>query len=389
MNFEHYFDWAATAPVDEDILKESVQIAIEYSGNPSSVHAEGVKAKKELQEVRAICASVLNVKPETLYFTSGGTESDYLPMISLLQGPVRGNILVSSIEHDAIAAQALMMKHCGFTVSEIPCNKDGIITPEAVVSKIQDDTQYIAVMAVNNETGAIQPIYAIADAITKHCAGKRRPRFHVDAVQAIGKIPINLSYKGIDSAAISSHKIRGPRGVGILYSAKRIEPFLRGGGQEDGIRSGTENLSDIWAMSKALKKYGITNTASFEELYKLQIKRTANMIGQLLAIKGCSILPAKRASDSKCKDYSPWILQASFANIPGQVMVRALSEKGFYISTGSACSNRKNNRPVLAAMGINGDLATNAVRISFGLDCTDKACEELFTAIKEIADLFN
>ena len=389
MNFDNYFDWAATAPADKDILTEALKIAIDFGGNPSSVHAEGIKAKKILTEARKICATSLNTKPETIYFTSGGTESDYLPMLSLLQGPVRGNILISSIEHAAISAQAHMMKNCGFTVTEIPSNKEGIITPDAVISKMQEDTQLICIMAVNNETGAIQPIYEIADAITKYSKGKRRPRFHVDAVQAIGKIPFNVSYNGIDSASLSAHKLGGPRGVGILYLAQRIEPFLRAGGQENGIRSGTENLSGIWALSKILEKYITQEKNNFNQTYAKQINRTALFIENLKTIKGCSIIPNSRGINPTSSNYSPWILQASFANIPGQVMVRALSEKGYYISTGSACSNHKKNRPVLAAMGINGDLATNTVRISFGKNSTDKGLEGLFLAIKEVADLFN
>ncbi|OJF76040.1 MAG: cysteine desulfurase [Treponema sp. CETP13] len=398
MNFETYFDWAATAPIDDDILNKSLNIAIDFGGNPSSVHAEGVKAKQKLDEIRKSCAISLGVKAEQIYFTSGGTESDYLPLLSLMQGPVRGNILVSSIEHDAIAAQAQMMKHCGFSVTEIPCTKEGIITPKAVIDKIQDDTQFISVMAVNNETGAIQPIYEISDAISAHCAGKRRPRFHVDAVQAIGKIPLNLAYKGIDSLAISAHKIRGPRGVGILYMEKRTEPFLRAGGQEEGIRSGTENIMGTWALSKVLEKYVSQATKSiaskteendFMSLFNNQVEQTADLINKLKTIKGCQIIPKNRGKNPKSKKYSPWILQVSFANIPGQVMVRALSEKGFYISTGSACSSRKNNRPVLLAMGIDKETATNAVRISFGNTSTKKGINALFEAIKEIANFFN
>jgi cysteine desulfurase len=389
MNFDNYFDWAATAPADKDILTEALKIAIDFGGNPSSVHAEGTKAKEVLTDARKTCADALNTQPETIYFTSGGTESDYLPMLSLLQGPVRGNILISSIEHAAISAQANMMKNCGFSITEIPSNSEGIITPEAVVSKIQEDTQLICVMAVNNETGAIQPIYDIADAITTCSAGKRRPRFHVDAVQAIGKIPFDISYKGIDSASLSAHKLGGPRGVGILYLAQRIEPFIRGGGQENGLRSGTENLSGIWALSKILEKYITQEKNTFSQTYTKQVNRTAQFIENVKTIRGCSIIPKNRGTNPTSNRYSPWILQVSFANIPGQVMVRALSEKGFFISTGSACSNRKKNRPVLAAMGINGDLATNTVRISFGKNSSDKGIKDLFTAIKEIAELFN
>ncbi|HZK20366.1 MAG TPA: cysteine desulfurase family protein [Treponemataceae bacterium] len=388
MNFDHYFDWAATTPIDKDIFTQATKIAVEFVGNPSSVHAEGLKANELLKKERKRCAKALGVAEKTIYFTSGGTESDYLPMISLLQGPVRGNIVVSSIEHVAISAQAAMMKNCGFTVTEIPANSKGIITPEAVVSKIQKDTQLICVMAVNNETGAIQPIYEIADAITTHCSGKRRPLFHVDAVQAIGKIHCNLAHKGINTAAISAHKIKGPRGIGILYMAQRREPFLRGGGQENGIRSGTENLAGIWAMAETLTKYA-SSAKKVEQQAQTQATLTEHLIQKLQQLQGCTIIPPHRGEEPQSTLYSPWILQASFANIPGQVLVRALSEKGFYISTGSACSNKKNNHPVLDAMGIKGGLATNTVRISFGPDGSKKSIDALYSCIKEIVDLFN
>jgi len=379
-NIEHYFDWAATSPTDEDILQESVKITLEAWGNPSSSHEVGKKARTILEEARKRAADALRVKPECIYFTSGGTESDQIPLLSVMAKPAKGTVLVSSIEHPAVREQADAMKHCGWNIVQIPANKDGIITPEAVTNLITSDTMLICVMAVNNETGNIQPIYEIADAITKATEGKRRPKFHVDCVQAAGKIPLNLSYKGIDSAAFSSHKICGPRGIGILYVKDRMEPFLRGGGQEKGIRSGTENVLGAVAFSKCLERY-------YNQDHTEQKNITDSFITKLSELKGCTIIPESRMNNMDL--YSPYVIQAAFDHIPGNVMLRALDSKGFYISTGSACSTKKNNRPVLESMHVEAKHRETSVRFSFGPHTTKQAIDDLFEAVKEINQSFN
>ena len=379
-NKEHYFDWAATSPADEDILKEALEETLKYWGNPSSTHTVGKEARELFESARTRAATALGVKAENIYFTSGGTESDQIPLLSVLTKPMKGRVLVSSIEHPAIREQSEALKNCGWEVVQIPANSDGVITPEAVTSLITGDTFLICIMAVNNETGVIQPIYEIADAITKASEGKRRPKFHVDCVQAAGKINLNLSYKGIDSAALSSHKICGPRGIGILYMKDTIESFLRGGGQEKGIRSGTENVFGALAFSKCLERYYNKNKTTDAE-------RTNQFIEKLAALPGCTIVPPSRLEKKDL--FSPYVVQAAFNNIPGNVMLRALDSKGFSISTGSACSAKKNKRPVLEAMHVDPKLRENAVRFSFGPHTTDKAVEELLAAVMEINGQFN
>ena len=380
MEKEHYFDWAATSPADEDILKASLEETLECWGNPSSSHTVGKKARELFEGARARAAAALGVKPETIYFTSGGTESDQIPLLSVLAKPMKGTVLVSSIEHPAIREQSEALKNCGWKVIQIPANSDGVITPEAVTSLLTSDTVLVCIMAVNNETGVIQPIYEIADEITKACEGKRRPKFHVDCVQAAGNIKLNLGYKGIDSAALSSHKICGPRGIGLLYMKDACEPFLRGGGQEKGIRSGTENVFGAVAFSKCLERYYNKQKASDAD-------RTKDFVEKLAALPGCTIVPSGRLE--KPELFSPYVVQAAFNNIPGNVMLRALDSKGFSISTGSACSAKKNKRPVLEAMHVDPKLRENAVRFSFGPHTTDKAVDELLTAVAEINSQFN
>ena len=192
-----YLDWAATSPPDEAILAETLEISRDHFGNPSSIHRSGAAAAGILTAARDRCATALNCPADTLYFTSGGTEANHIPLLSLLTRPVRGTIAVSAIEHPSIREQAAVLAKCGWNVATIPVDRDGFITPEAVLATIDEETAYVAVMAVNNETGAIQPVADIATALTRVCAGKRKPHFHVDFVQAAGKIPLMPGRAGI------------------------------------------------------------------------------------------------------------------------------------------------------------------------------------------------
>lgn len=388
-NIEHYFDWAATSPEDAVILREALEVAIEHYENPSSVHSGGIEARKVLEEARERSAKAMGVKAEQVFFTSGGTESDHIPLLSLLAKPSssqKDRIILSGIEHPALREQCDHLKKLGFDVVTVNPDKNGFVTVESIAEKITSDTLYVTVMAVNNETGCVQPIYEIADKITELSQGKRRPHFHVDCVQAAGKIPLNLSYKGIDSAALSAHKICGPRGIGILYlsTPEKFKGFLVGGGQEKNIRSGTENLFGAVAFSKVLEKYFFRNDS---EQFKKQIELTRNFIKSLSEIKNCRIVPEIRANTDE--NFSPYVVQAAFLGIPGNVMVRALDAKGFAISTGSACSAKKQSRPILDAMKASREIQDSAVRFSFGALTTEKGMEELLQAIKEVCSDFN
>ncbi|MCQ2610720.1 MAG: cysteine desulfurase [Treponema sp.] len=384
-----YFDWAATAPFDTELLSQSLEESFAAWGNPSSIYKTGTTAKEALNNARSLCAKTLGVKPENIFFTSGGTESDHIPLLSILNRPEKhGRIIVSAIEHPAIREQSLMLKKMGYDVVSVNPDKNGIIQPQSITDLIDADTLYVTVMAVNNETGAISNVKEIAKAITEKSAGKRKPKFHVDFVQALGKIPVELAGTDIDSAAFSAHKIGGPRGIGILYLKNPVEPFLRGGGQEQNIRSGTENVFGALAFSKAIEKYAITKNNN-QDRFELQQELTASFIEKLSGLSKCTVIPETRTDKSFAeKNYSPWVLQAAFDKIPGQVMVRALDSKGFSISTGSACSARKNSRPILEAMGTNPKLQENAVRFSFGHWTTKEDMDALFEAVKEVCSMF-
>lgn len=371
-----YLDWAATTPPDPDILAEALDVSLRAYGNPSSVHAAGKEAAGILAEARARCANALGVKPETIVFTSGGSEADQFPLLSLLQRPVRGTIAVSAVEHPAILEQAKMLEPLGWKTLKIPVDRDGFVTVESVLGTIRDDTALVAVMAVNNETGAIQNVGDIAAALKERAAGKKKPHFHVDAVQAAGKIPLALAGFGIDSAAISAHKLKGPRGIGLLYLDHRVEPFVRGGGQEGGLRPGTENLAGAWALSRVLEKgvAGISGSRAAETM--------ATLIDALTALDGVSVIPESRVPlDPR---FSPYVAQFSNRSIPGEVLVRALSDRGVFISTGSACSSRKKTRPVLEAMHVSPDAQRNAFRVSIGPDTGKADVDALVGALSDV-----
>lgn len=388
---EHYFDWAATSPGDKEILRQALELTLDDWGNPSSVHQAGKTAKTLFESARESAAKALGVKPSSVFFTSGGTESDHIPLLAVINKMQKGTVLISSIEHPALREMGDEIKKAGCKVSYIPADRDGVIQPQAVTELLTNDTQLVCVMAVNNETGVIQPIKEISQAIKKWAQGRRRPKFHVDCVQAAGKIPFSLTDWDVDSAAFSAHKICGPRGSGILYlkdGESTIEPFLRGGGQEKGIRSGTENVFGALAFGKCLEKYFISqNNPAALASYEAQKKACQEFVNKLASLKGCTIVPASRPQ--KPDLFSPYVVQAAFKNIPGNVMLRALDSKGFYISTGSACSSRKNSRPVLEAMQVDASLRETAVRFSFGPLTTKKAMEELFEAVAEVCGTFN
>lgn len=369
-----YFDWAATGIPDSDILKESLDISIKSFGNPSSIHSAGRESKALLEDARSKVAFTMGVEPDQIFFTSGGTESNQLVLTSLIARPSRGEILVSSIEHPSLLFMARNMARAGFTIKEIPCDKGGFVTPRNVESLLTKDTQLVAVMAVNNETGAINDIKGIKKVID---SAQRKPHFHCDMVQALGKIPLDLTL--VDSASYSSHKIGGARGSGTLFLKRPIETFLVGGGQERGARSGTENLFGAIAFEKCLSRHWVNKESPF---YTKRVLATECFLDKLKEIKGVKIIREQG------KNYSPYIVSAAFPKIPGEVLVRALSERGVFISTGSACRNNssqaKGTRYVLDAMGVSREISKCAVRFSFGWTTTQEDEGALIEAIKEV-----
>lgn len=286
------------------------------------------------------------------------------------------HIVVSAIEHSAIYEEARLLEGLGMSVSYVNPGADGIVAPGEVAAALRKDTALVAVMAVNNETGAIQPLGAMAQAIgeASTALGRREaPFFHSDAVQALGKMAFDPAALGLSSAAFSAHKLRGPRGTGALWLGGKLEPLVLGGGQEGGLRPGTENLQGDWAFSLAAEKARGSLEARRSRARSLE----ARLLSGLSSIDGVLPLPLGRnAGDER---YSPFILSAAFPGLSGEVLARALSDAGIAVSTGAACSSRgnKKGRRILEAMGLKPDIAFSAIRVSTG-DLTSEADIDAF-----------
>ena len=360
-----YLDWAATA------IPESEAAIPEYSafGNPSSPHLEGRNAREALEKARSRCAKVLGVPPETLYFTSGGTESNALALHSLLlrtgSSSARGRLLYSGAEHPSVRENCLVLERLGIKAGVIGVEKDGRVS-EASLSRALEkypDTRFAALMGVNNETGSINDIPALVSLVRSNQKKTNLPlHFHSDLVQALGKVPIDLAGWDLDSASFSAHKLGGPRGIGLLYLKKPIETLCKGGEQERSVRPGTENTFGAQVFAGVLEKRARPDIVQAEG--KKAGERFRYLISNIKKLDRSRLIPSDREEDDA--RFSPWILQMSFREVPGSVMVRALDDEGVAVSTGSACSSSSPQRPVLAAMGVDEHGRREGIRISQG-----------------------
>ena len=374
-----YLDWAATTPPSDAILKEMESCAKEFFGNPSSIHGEGRKAAAKREEYRERCAAVLSCEPGQLVFTSGGTESNNMITSSLYSRRDRGRIIVSGIEHPAVWNPVQTLAKQGWEVKVINPSRGGLIRPEKLAKLITEDTKLVLIMGIHNESGVIQPLADLVKAVRE--AGTKRPiHIHSDLVQAAGKIPLNLKELDLDSASFSAHKLQGPRGNGLLYVKKPLAGLYEGGGQEGGLRPGTENLAGIAGMTLAFEK--ISEDLKKEDAARQRMQRLMEGIREL---PGAELLPEGRYENAE--HFSSRILSCAFPPLPGEVMVRVLDEAGFCISTGSACSSNKKSRTrALEAMGVSAKTAFSSIRISQGPDTTDEEIDALLHTLKEQVD---
>ncbi|MDX9819737.1 MAG: cysteine desulfurase family protein, partial [Desulfococcus multivorans] len=248
-----YLDWAATAPPSREIADFMRDAALGNFGNPSSIHGWGEKAKNLLEDSRRLCAEILDCDAGLVRFTSGGTEANNIAVLSLLRRPRPGHAVMSAVEHASVYEPGRVLERFGWRVTRVGRGRSGAIGAEEVGKALRPDTALVAVMLVNNETGMVQPLEEIAALLRKReAAGGPRVHLHADAVQAAGKIPFSVRGLGVDSLSVSAHKFRGPRGVGLLVAGGSPEPLYSGGGQEGGLRPGTENTAGIAAMGFAL-----------------------------------------------------------------------------------------------------------------------------------------
>lgn len=373
----YYFDWAATAIPDN--LPGELTVDPPF-GNPSSLHGEGRRARDKLEQARAQAARVLGLPPASLVFTSGASESNALVLYSLLLRSPVGGIVYSALEHPSITENCGQLERLRIPTVRIPVTEVGTLEVDRVVKVLEKNSQLrmVALMAVNNEVGSIQNVYALSRAIKEKIP--HPVHIHCDLVQGLGKIPFSISESRVDSASISAHKIGGPRGVGLLYLKKRIQVLYRGGGQEGGVRSGTENVAGAVALARALERHAEPSIVETE--YGAAKKRWETLIQELNILDRCVLIPQARKPDDP--RFSPYILQASFTGIPGEVLLRCLDDEGIAVSMGSACSQADQERPLLAEMGIPRKIALGGVRFSQGWTTTDEDLEVLVGTLKNI-----
>jgi cysteine desulfurase len=372
-----YFDWAATAIPDTPGAS-----GIPF-GNPSSKHSEGREARECLEAARRRCAAVLGTSPDRLYFSSGATESNALVLHSLIlrkNSSANLGLLYSAVEHPSIRENVRVLERLGIPGLSIGVEADGRVSRISLEKALEKTRKprLAAIMAVNNETGSIINVGELSAILRSR--GEPRIHIHSDIVQAVGKVPIDLQAWDLDSASLSAHKIGGPRGIGILYLRNALDPVYAGGGQEGGLRPGTENVAGAAALADSLERHARPDTV--RKNYDEAAERWKRLIAGLGSLERCALIPADRAPDDP--RFSPYILQAAFRGIPGEVMVRALDDVGFALSTGSACSAADTDRPVLAAMGIDSVLRFEGIRISQGWSTTMEDIEALIGGIREI-----
>ena len=373
---EAYLDNSATTRCSEGAAAMVMKVMREDFGNPSSMHTKGVEAEHYIREAKVFFAKNLKVDEKEIYFTSGGTESNNLALIgSAMANKRSGNHLITtSVEHASVDNPMKYLEEQGFEVTYLPVDQDGIVSLEALKEALRPETILVSVMYVNNEVGAVQPVDEIAKLVKDYDS---KIIFHVDAIQAYGKYRIWPKKEGIDLLSVSGHKIHGPKGTGILYvnSKLKIHPMILGGGQQKGMRSGTENVPGIAGLAEAAKECYENLDEKIDRLYALK-ERFVKQIEELDDVK---------VNGRTGRDSAPHIVSVSFRDVRSEVLLHALEEKGIYVSAGSACSS---NKPAvshtLKSMGVEKDLLGSTIRFSFCFETTE---EETDYCVRELREL--
>ncbi len=361
---EHYLDNSATTQVLPSVAQKAMEMMVEEFGNPSSLHTKGFRARKLLEEARGLVADRLGAQPEEITFTSGGTESNNLALFGAAQARRRlGNkIVTTAAEHDSVLNPCRALEKQGFEVVYLKPDATSRLPEDALMDAIDEKTILVSVMLVNNETGAIFPVQAAGRAIRR----KKAPALlHVDAVQGFGKLPFTVKKLGVDLLTLSGHKIHGPKGIGALYVKKgvRILPQALGGGQERGMRSGTESVPLICALGEAVRQL-----PQPEEALSQVEKLNALLREKLEQLPGVVI--------HSPEDGLPYVLNFSAGRVRGETMLHFLAERGVYVSSGSACGKAKPSH-VLESMGLPKEQVESALRVSFSRFSTQEDVDAL------------
>lgn len=371
-----YADNAATTKMSEKALNTMISLTNDMWGNPSSLYTHGQKAKEVLEEARGDIARIIGANSNEIYFTSGGSEADNQAILSAaIIGKEQGkkHIVSSAFEHHAVLHTLEKLKKYGFEITLVDVHENGLIIPAEIDAAIRDDTCLVTIMYANNEIGTIEPIKEIGE-ICK----KKNVMFHVDAVQAMGHIPVNVSADNIDMLSASGHKFHGPKGCGFLYAKKgiKLSNLIEGGAQEFNKRAGTENVPGISAMAEALKEANekMSDTAAY--LTKIRDR----------IIKGLSEIPHS-ALNGDAKKRLPSNINFCFEGIEGEALLLLMDDKGICASSGSACtSGSLDPSHVLLAIGRIHDVAHGSLRLSIGEDITEDDADYIIKSVKEVVE---
>ncbi len=373
---EVYFDNSATTRVLDSVRDIVVKTMTEDYGNAASLHRKGMEAERYIREARASIAETLKVPEKEILFTSGGSESNNMALIggALANQRAGKHIISTAVEHPSVYNPLIYLESIGFEVTILNVDHDGHIDLEELGRVIRPDTVLASVMYVNNEIGAVEPVEEVSRIVK---AKNPRTLFHVDAIQAYGKFLIRPKKQGIDLLSASGHKIHGPKGVGFLYvnTGVKLKPLIYGGGQQNNMRSGTENVPGVAGLGMAAREMYTDHAAKAEHLMSLK----DYMIDRMAEVDGTVVNSRKGTGGA------PQIASVSFAGVRAEVLLHALEDRGIYVSSGSACSSRHPGiSGTLKGIGVPQDLLDSTLRFSFGLFNTKEEIDYCIEALKEL-----
>lgn len=378
---EAYLDNSATTRCSDEAVKIMTKVLQEDFGNPSSLHNKGMEGENYVKAARSEIAKTLKVNDKEIYFTSGGTESNNLAIIGAARAYRRsGNkVITTMIEHPSVANPFAYLEDNGFEVTYLPVDNLGRVDLNALRDAMTEDTILVSVMHVNNEIGAVQPIEEIAEivkSVNKECV------FHVDAIQSYGKFRIYPKKIGVDMLSVSGHKIHGPKGSGFLFVKDKIKlkPIILGGGQEWGMRSGTENVPAIAGLGVAAREIYADFDNNIDRMYKLRDR----FISEVTKIDGVTV------NGPLDHNAAPHIISVSVSGVRAEVLLHALEDRGIYVSAGSACSSNKPSiSKTLKAIGLDQKLLDSTVRFSFSIHTTEEEVDYAVSALKELVPMLS
>ena len=376
---EAYFDNSATTRVLDSVKDIVVKTMTEDYGNPAAKHRKGMEAEQYIREARKIIADSMKVQEKEILFTSGGSESNNMALIGTAWANQRAgkHIISTAIEHPSVYNPLGVLEELGFEVTILPVDHDGHISLKELEEAIRPDTILVSTMYVNNEVGAVEPVEEISRVIK---AKNPSALYHVDAIQAYGKYVIRPKKQGIDLLSASGHKIHGPKGTGFLYIDEKvkIKPIIYGGGQQKGMRSGTENVPGCAGLGLAAKMVYTDHDAKIDKLYAIKDRM----------VKGLQAMDGVTVHGLTGRDSAPQIVAAGFEGVRAEVLLHALEDKGIYVSSGSACSsNHPGVSGTLKGIGVKDSLLDSTLRFSFGAFNTEEEVDYCLEVLNELVPM--